>query len=270
MTISEKADVLLRLHSGAGPLVLLNAWDAASARVVEAEGYPAVATSSSGCAGVLGYADGENIPPAEMLFLVSKIAGAVQVPVTADVEAGYGDPGKTAREVIAAGAVGLNLEDMVRGEMVPVTEQVSRIREVRAAADALGVHLVINARCDVFLEQVGAAAGRFDETVARLNAYRDAGADSLFAPGVRDSATIGALVKAVRGPLNILATPGCPSIGEMAKLGVARISFGGGPARVALGAQRRLVRTVRDTGSFEALGVEAIPSGEMQVLLRRG
>ena len=270
MTVAEKAEILLKLHSGPGPLVLLNAWDAASARVVESEGFPAVATSSSGCAGVLGYADGENIPRAEMLFLVAKIAGAVQVPVTADVEALYGDPGGTALAVIAAGAVGLNVEDYSGRGDGPVAEQVDRIRAVRAAGDGVGVHLVINARCDVYLEQVGEPAGRFAETVTRLNAYREAGADSLFAPGIRDAETIGALVKAVRGPLNILATPGCPSIGEMGRLGVARISFGGGPARVALGAQRRLVRTVRDTGLFEALGAEAIPPGEMQGLLGRG
>src|SRR3954452_2934854 len=117
MTLADKADLLLRLQSGPEPLVLVNAWDAASARVLESEGFLAVATSSSGCGAVFGYADGENIPRAEMMFLVSKIASTVQVPVTADLEAGYGDPEVTARELIGAGAVGLNLEDMVGGHM---------------------------------------------------------------------------------------------------------------------------------------------------------
>src|SRR5580692_7910092 len=132
----EKAELFRRLHHGDDILVLPNAWDAISARIIEAEGFPAAATGSAGVAAVLGYPDGERIPRREMMFMVARMAAAVDVPLTADVEAGYGDPAGTAREVIAAGAVGMNLEDMVDHELVPLPEQVEKIRAVKAAADA--------------------------------------------------------------------------------------------------------------------------------------
>src|SRR5215471_18338742 len=126
MTQKHKADLLRKLHHGPDVLVLPNAWDAVSARVIEAEGFPAVATTSAGCAAVLGYADGQKIPRSEMLFLIGKITQAVDVPVTADVEAGYDDVEQTALDLIAAGAVGLNLEDLASGELLPVPEQLER------------------------------------------------------------------------------------------------------------------------------------------------
>lgn len=267
MNQRSKAELLRKLHDGPEVLVLPNAWDALSARLMEAEGFPAVATSSSGCAAVLGYADGQTIPPGEMMFLVAKMVRAVSVPVTADVEAGYGDAAQTARDVIAAGAVGLNLEDMTGGELVPLQEQVQRLRTLRAVAEEQGVPLVINARTDIYLADHGEASTRFERSVERLNAYRDAGADCLFVPGVRDAETIRRLVKAIRGPVNVLAQPGSPSISEMKALGVARVSLGGGPSRVAAWAARRLARDLRDRGTFDALGTEAIPSQEVQDLL---
>jgi 2-methylisocitrate lyase-like PEP mutase family enzyme len=269
MTQKSKADLLRSLHSGPEVLVLPNAWDAVSARIVESEGFPAVATSSSGCAAVLGYADGQQIPRAEMMFLIAKIVRAVDVPVTADVEAGYDDPEQTALDVIAAGAAGLNFEDMIDDVLIPLDDQLRRLRALRAVADASGVPLVINARTDVFLARHGDAPTRFERSVERLNAYRAAGADCLFVPGVRDPETIGRLVNAIHGPVNILAQPGSPSIPDMKALGVARVSLGGGPSRVAAGAARRLVRNLRDHGTFEALGSEAIPSQDLQALLTR-
>jgi 2-methylisocitrate lyase-like PEP mutase family enzyme len=262
-----KAELLRKLHEGPDVLVLPNAWDAISARVMESEGFPAVATTSAGCAAVLGYADGQQIPRAEMIFLVAKIAAAVDVPVTADVEAGYGDAVQTAHDLLAAGAVGLNLEDMDENALLPVATQVDRIRAIR---EAFGLSIVINARTDIFLAQLGDPATRFERTVERLNQYRDAGADCLFVPGVKDAETIGRLAQAIRGPLNILATPGAPSIAEMKRLGVARVSLGSGPSRVALGAIRRLARDLKQYGTFEALGTESIPYDEVQKLLTRG
>lgn len=265
----SKAELLRRLHAGPEVLVLPNAWDAISARIVESEGFPVVATTSAGLAAVLGYPDGQKIPRSEMLFLIGKIAHAASIPVTADIEAGYDDAVQTAHEVIASGAVGMNLEDMVDGELLPLSKQQERIRAVRAASTAAGVPLVINARTDIFLAQHGDAATRFERSVERLNAFHEAGADCLFAPGVVDSDTIGRLLQALRGPLNILATVGSPSIPEMKSLGVRRVSLGSGPSRVALGAIQRLLRTLRDDGTFAALAADAIPYSQVQKLLSR-
>jgi 2-methylisocitrate lyase-like PEP mutase family enzyme len=170
--------------------------------------------------------------------------------------------------VIDTGAVGLNLEDMVEHELLPLDEQLARIRAVRACAASKNVPLVINARTDIFLAQHGDAETRFERSVERLNAYRAAGADCLFAPGVQDRETIGRLVAALSGPLNILATSGSPSITELKQLGVARISLGSGTWRIALEAARRFARELRDTGTFSAVE-KAIPYAEMQELLRR-
>jgi 2-methylisocitrate lyase-like PEP mutase family enzyme len=269
MTQKSKAELLRRLHHAPEVLVLPNAWDAISARIIAAEGFPVIATSSSGCAAVLGYPDGQQIPRSEMIFMLAKITRAVDVPVTADMEAGYDSAVETALDVIAAGAAGLNLEDRAANELQPVSEQVERIRAVRRAADSGGVPLVINARTDIFLAQHGDPGTRFERSVERLNAYREAGADCLFVPGVKDPDTIARLVKAVKGPVNILAVPGAPSIPEMKQLGVARVSLGGGPSRVAVGALRQFARELRDRGTFAALADLAIPSPEVQKLLSR-
>ena len=253
MEQKQKAEALRRLHHGPDILVLPNAWDAASAKVIEQAGYPAIATLSSGCAAVLGYNDGEIVPRAEMMLLVGRIAASVEVPVTADLEAGYGDPVGTALAALEAGVAGLNLEDRVQGEMVETELQVSRIRAIRAAVDTTGIPLLLNARSDIYWAGDGDEGSRLERTIERLNAYRAAGADCLFAPGVRDAETIELLAKAVNGPLNILAQPGSPSIVEMKALGVTRVSFGSGPSRVALAALRGFVRELREYGTFGAL-----------------
>jgi 2-methylisocitrate lyase-like PEP mutase family enzyme len=269
MTQKKKAELLRSLHHGPEILVLPNAWDAVSARVIEQEGFTVIATSSSGCAAVLGYADGQQIPRREMIFLIAKIVQSVKVPVTADVEAGYDNAEQTALDIIATGAVGLNFEDMIGDTLLPLETQVQRIRTLRTVADENGVPLVVNARTDIYLANHGEEATRFGRSVERLNAFRDAGADCLFVPGVRDAETIGRLVEAIHGPVNILAQPGSPTIAEMKALGVARVSLGGGPSRVALGAVRRLARSLRDRGTFESLANDAIPSQELQDLILR-
>lgn len=267
--LRNKADLFRSLHTGAGVLVLANAWDAISARIVEAEGYTAVASSSAAMAAVLGYPDGQRIPRSEMIFLISKIAAAVDVPVSADVEAGYGDAVQTVNDLLASGVVGMNLEDMVDDELLPLAGQLETIRAVRRASDAAGVPLVVNARTDIFLARHGDPATRFERSVERLNAFHDAGADSLFAPGVVDADTIGRLADAVNGPLNILATVGTPPIAELQRLGVKRVSLGSGTSRIALGALRRFVRALRDEGSFAELESLAIPFPDVQALLHR-
>ncbi len=251
MELRESAERLLALHRGP-ILVLPNAWDVASARVVEEAGFPAVATSSAGMAAVLGYPDGERVPRDEMLGMVSRIARAVRVPVTADLEAGYGSVGATVEAALRAGAVGMNLEDGRRDEtaLATVEEHAASVREARAAADRLGVHFVINARTDVYLARVGPEAERFDHTLRRAAAYLAAGADCIFVPGVRDAETIGRLAAAIRGPLNVLAGPGTPPVAKLASLGVARVSAGSNPMRAALTAARRAVEEMRDRGTY--------------------
>lgn len=261
------------MHAGNEVLLLPNAWDVASARIIEEMGFPAVATTSAGVAFSLGYPDGQKISREEMLAVVARIARAVKVPVTADVEAGYGDrpedAAQTAAAVIDAGAIGMNLEDAPGGSasLVEMTRQVERIRAVREAASSLQLPLVLNARTDVYLLQVGAPATRYDETVRRLRAYSDAGADCVFVPGLRDAPTIGRLVADLRCPVNILAGPGSPSVPELRKLGVARVSLGSGPMRATLGTLRRIANEAKTTGTYEILS-EAPTHSEMNELLK--
>ncbi len=268
MDISEqklKAEGFRAMHGGSKVLLLPNVWDVASARIIEETGFGAVATTSAGVAFSLGYPDGQKIPREEMLAALARIARAVKVPVTADVESGYGhsakDAERTALGVIDAGAVGMNLED-APGEsgnsLADLPAQLEKIHAVRQAAASRGIPLVLNARTDVFLLQVGEPGGRYDETVRRLSAYRDAGADCLFAPGLRDTATISRLVADLGFPVNILAGPGSPSVRELQALGVARVSLGSGPMRATLGCLRRVAEELTISGTYESLA--AAPS----------
>ena len=269
----RRGETFRRLHSGKPILVLPNVWDVASARIVEQAGFPAIATSSAGVAFALGYPDGEVISREEMAAAVARITAHVAVPVTADMESGYGrrpeDAAATVRAAIAAGAVGMNFEDSPgeRGEpLLPETQQVERVRAARQAADASGVPFVLNARTDVFLEQVGEPAARVEHAVRRLNAYRAAGADCLFAPGVSDADTIATLVRQVKGPLNVLASAASPPVPELERLGVARVSLGSGPMRAGLTALKRLTEELRGAGTYGALA-GAIPHAELNRLL---
>lgn len=270
----RKAEELRKLHHGPRILVLPNAWDVASARIVEELGYPAIATSSAGVAFSLGYPDGQRITREEMLEVVGRIARAVRIPVTADMEAGYGttvkDMAETAKALVASGAVGLNLEDVTgdtEDSLVEIGLQVKKIQAIRETSAKLGVPLVINARTDVYLVPVGPEATRFDRTVERLRAYRDAGADSLFVPGLSEAEIIEKLVKAVDAPLNILASTGCPSLKELEKIGVARVSVGSGMMRATLGLVRRIGTELRESGTYSALFDGAIPFRELNQLM---
>jgi len=272
----RKAEELRKLHGGRRVLVLPNAWDVASARVLEELGFPAIATTSAGVAFALGYPDGQRVSRDEMLEVVERIARAVRVPVTADMEAGYGttlaDMAETAKAVVAAGAVGLNLED-VTGEtessQVNTELQAEKIRTIRQVSASQGVSLVINARTDIYLMPIGPEAMRFERTVERLRAYRAAGADCVFAPGVKERDLIEKLVKAVAAPLNILVMPGCPSIPELQKIGVARASIGSGVMRSTLGLARRIGRELQAAGTYSALFEGAIPFAEINRLIAR-
>lgn len=268
----EQASALRKLHEGPKLLVLPNAWDVASARLFEAAGAQAIATSSAGIATALGYADGQRIPRAEMLDMVRRIARAVALPVTADLEAGYGDTpeaaAETARGALEAGAVGMNIEDSkssAEGELLPMELQISRLRAARAAATSIGVGLVINGRTDAFAVRGLAPGARADEAIRRANSYLAAGADCAFVPFVTDAQVIGRLAREIRGPLNVLGVPGSPPIAELERLGVRRVSVGSGPARAAYAAARRVARELLVSGTFESLR-DAVPFAEMQQL----
>jgi 2-methylisocitrate lyase-like PEP mutase family enzyme len=256
----SKAIAFHAMHTGPRILLLPNAWDVISARLFEEAGFGATATTSAGIAFALGYPDGEKISRAEMLQVVARIARAVHVPLTADLEAGYGDrpedAAQTSREAIAAGAVGINLEDTTNKLGHPLADlalQLQKIHAVKEAATQAGVPIVLNARTDIYLRQVGAPETRYDLALERLSAFRDAGADCLFVPGVRDPETIARMVADLQFPINILAGPGSPSVPELERLGVARVSLGSGPIRAALGLVRRMAEELKGTGTYDTL-----------------
>ena len=265
-----KAAAFRVLHSGKEVLLLPNVWDVASARVIEESGFKAIATSSAGIAFSLGYPDGQQISRQEMLVVIARIAKAVQVPVTADVESGYGntpeDAGRTARAVLDAGAIGMNLEDAIGSSLVELPLQLEKIRAVREMANRLRIPLVLNARTDVYLLQMGDPAKRYDETVRRLSAFRDAGADCVFVPGLRDSTTIGRLVADLKCPVNILAGPGSPTVLELSRLGVARVSLGSGTMRATMGQLRRIAEELKSAGTYSKLE-EAPTHAEMNRMM---
>ncbi len=226
--LAERCERLRSLHVAGSPLLLPNAWDAASARVVEAAGFPVVATTSGGVAHCLGYGDHQAAPRQEMLAAAARIGRAVAVPVTVDAEAGYGlSASELVESLIEAGAAGCNLEDTVHEteSLRDPQEQASWLAEVRAAAAGRDYPLVINARVDVFLHDSGAA---LEAGVERARAYLAAGADCVYPITLADHDLIGRFVTATQGPVNILSMPGAPSVAELTALGVARVSLGGG------------------------------------------
>ena len=275
MTQHAHAARFRQLHSpgAASILVLPNAWDAMSARLVEAAGAHAVATTSAGISWALGYPDGQGLTREAMIEAVRAIASAVRVPVTADIESGYGqgtpdDVAATVRGVIAAGAVGVNLEDSPGRDgalLLDAAVQAARIAGARAAAVEAGVDLFINARIDTYLKKVGADTDRFAETVRRAKAYSAAGADAVFIPMVSDADTIGRLASSVGVPLNVLGGPGMPSTEALRALGVARVSVGPGLARSVMAHIRRAATELLETGTYDALR-EQIPSPEANAL----
>jgi len=223
---SELAAAFRRMHREPPILVLPNAWDVASAKALaRIDGCRALATTSAAVARSLGWEDGERAPVAEMVEAARRIAAAVDLPVTADFERGYGDPVGTARAAWAAGLVGINFEDSTRAGLVDVGEQVEAIRAIRGAVP----ELVINARVDVFL---GIGRGDVPEAAERANAYLAAGADCAY-PILAPNESIAALAHRIDGPINVLVQRGTPSPAELQELGVARVTWGSGLASLA-------------------------------------
>jgi 2-methylisocitrate lyase-like PEP mutase family enzyme len=243
-----------------------------SARLFEAAGFGAIATTSGGLAWALGFADGEHAPWSEVVDATARIVRAVRVPVTADIEAGYGEtPGQVAKsvaDIIRTGVVGCNLEDgTARSDrpIRPIDDAVARIRAAREAADAADVPLVINARVDLYLKNVGDAASRFEETVRRSKAYLAAGADCIYPFALGDTDTIARLVKALDAPINIVARAGSPPVADFERIGVARISIASGASMAVMDVIQQIGADLRATGRFDTLK-HAINRADVQKL----
>ncbi|GAA4574467.1 isocitrate lyase/PEP mutase family protein [Planotetraspora kaengkrachanensis] len=249
MTRAEKAARLRALHVPGDPLVLPNIWDAASARIVESAGFPVVATGSAAIAPVLGYADGEGTPIGEMMAAIARIASAVGVPVTADVERGYGaPPAELVERLCATEAVGCNIEDSdpVTGAMIDIGEQADLVAAVRGAARGADSDLVVNARVDSFLNGSGTPEERLADAIERGRRYLAAGADCVYPIFVTDPGMIRTLVEELGGPVNVLFRPGVPSIARLADLGVARVSFGHGLHSATQDFTARMVAAIKE------------------------
>ena len=259
---SDKAATFRGLHAeGPEPLVLVNVWDAASAKLVEQAGAQALATSSSAISWSLGFPDGNRLPQALAMEALARIVAATELPVTADVEAGYaGRDGafddtlleQTIQAVLAAGAVGINIEDSGGGLLTDAAEQARRIAIIRTVAEESGVRLFINARTDTYLSGQFPES-EFEETLRRVPAYLAAGADGIFVPGVTDLHVLHELSRRIPAPLNALAGVGAPSVGELHDAGVRRISIGGNTAKAAYATVFRVAEEVLGDGNWSEL-----------------
>ena len=274
---AAKARRFRQMHLGPEILVIANAWDAGSARVFEAAGIRAVGTGSAGVAFSHGFVDDERIPRDVMLRAIAEMVDAVDVPVTADILAGMGDSidavVATVQEVIALGAAGVNIEDSTEvggAQLLDLGYQTEKIRAVCAAVEASGVPIVVNARTDAYWLKLGDEKERLRTSIERANRYRDAGAHCLFVPGTVERTTLKTLVTEIGGPLNVLATPGCPPVAELQALGVRRLSEGSGPMRASLMLARRIARDLIESGTYARFHDDAIPYDEANSLFRRG
>ena len=271
-TQAEKAEEFRRLHDRMEVLVLPNAWDVPSARVFEDEGFPAIATSSAGMLVSLGYPDGEEIPRREFDTAVGRISRVLSVPLSVDVVGGFGDSpegvAKSVRAVIKTGAVGINIEDFVHGtkKLLPVEKQKARLRALIRLREALKVPFVINARTDALRYAPGDDDAKMKEAVARAEAYRDLGADCVYPMGLTDGPSISRFVKALNFPTNVMVRKGLPSVPELKRLGVARVTFGPSASYAAMGLLRRASREVREKGTFDSLIEGAITFDELNSL----
>jgi 2-methylisocitrate lyase-like PEP mutase family enzyme len=260
----DKAEAFLKFHHDKELLVLLNSWDIGSSKLIEACGYRAIATTSMGIAASLGYPDCQVIQLSEMIGVITGIVNGVQLPVTVDIEAGYGNSldeiVESVKKIIATGVVGINIEDSI--DLSPVlvdeVEFCERISAIRALSVSLGFHLVINARTDSFYTSSGSPREKLSESIKRGNKYREAGADCIFVQPVWERETIATLVKEINAPINILANPGMggglpPSVRELQELGVARLSLGSSVMKATLALVKKVADELSERGTYNIL-----------------
>ncbi len=269
---TTKAETFRRLHRGKKILILPNAWDVASARVFEEAGFPAVATSSAGVMVSLGYPDGEGIDRKEFVSAIQRIAGALSVPLSADIVHGFGrtpnEVRETVKRVLEAGAVGINIEDSVHEtkQLVPAAEQVERLQVLRDLRDSHDVPFVINARTDAFLHAPGSSEDKLAEAVRRGIAYRDVGVDCIYPMGLTAAESIAAFVRALRFPINVMVRKGLPPIADLEKLGVARVSLGPSASYAAMGLLKRASIELLQRGTYDGWLDGAISYDELNRL----
>ncbi|MGJ7537481.1 MULTISPECIES: isocitrate lyase/PEP mutase family protein [unclassified Variovorax] len=266
----QKTDAFHRLHAGPDPLVLVNAWDAASARIVERAGATAIGTTSAGMAWSLGYADGERMPVSELIAACVRICRVTGVPVSVDIESGFGDSTQAVCDVVGAlldvGAAGINIEDGTRPgtrELAPPEVMCERIAAIRK----LDARFFINARTDVYFVPWDDPAARFEEALRRAKLYAAAGADGIFVPGMSSLEEIGRLSGALGVPLNVYAGyAGAPSADGLAQAGARRISLGCGPLQSALGLVDRIAKEAFEHGRFGTMGEGMLSVSEINGL----
>ena len=268
----EKAKEFRDLHRGKKLLILPNAWDVASARVFEDEGFPAIATSSAGIMVSLGYPDGEIIDPEEYVSGIKRIVGALSIPLSADIVGGFG---ATPREVVTmvksvlrAGAVGINIEDLDHSsqKLVSLEKQVEKLKALRALRDSQPVPFVINARTDALRHAEGDAQARLEEAIRRGIAYRDVGTDCIYPMGLTDPTSIATFVRALDFPINVMVRKGLPTVSELERLGVKRLSLGPSASYAALGLLRRASKELLEHGTYTTLVDGAITFDELNRL----
>lgn len=264
LTQKEKAELFLKLHQDREILVILNSWDPGSSRLIQASGFKAIGTTSMGVSASLGYPDCEQIQFSEMLQAIKRIADKITLPLTVDIEGGFGNTTKdivnNISQVIETGVVGINLEDSVKlsPDLLDPAEFSERISAIRELSDSMGIHLVINARTDSFLTSAGTVENRLRESIKRGNVYKAAGADCIFVPNVTDKNSISTLVKEIEAPVNILANPTNgtalpPAIKELEELGVARLSVGSSLMKSTLALIKRVADETIHTGTYNNL-----------------
>lgn len=273
----KKAENFLSLHKSEKMLLLPNIWDPIGARTLETKGFPAVATASAAISSSLGYKDGEKIKFATHLEIIRRIADAVQVPVTADIEAGYSSDLSRLKEninkLIDTGAVGINLEDSVgkEGVLRNVEEQCERISVVREVAEKRGVHLVINARNDCFLPKDNKSTNELiSEAIKRANEYIKAGADCIYPVGVLDLETVKILRKEIKAPINILGSAKSVPLKTLQEIGINRISFGPFIFRSLLKKFSDIVDEISELGSYDSFGKNIFSFNDVQKFLKEG
>jgi 2-methylisocitrate lyase-like PEP mutase family enzyme len=272
-TQQEQAGVLRSLHEGSGVLVLVNAWDAVSARLVEQAGASVIATTSAGMAWAAGYPDGEQMPREEFIAACARICRVTHVPVSVDIERGFGqntdEVCALVRSLISLGVVGINIEDGLSAQtqsLLPAQMLCERIAALRAVAQQADVRLFINARTDAYLAG-GDPTGRFKDAVDRARMFASAGADGVFVPGMRQLDEVSRFARAVELPLNIYAGyPGAPPVDVLGAAGVRRVSLGCGPLQSALGLLRRIATETLSLGRYDTMANGMATVGELNQL----
>ena len=277
MSQAAKAQILLTLHNNGKLLILPNVWNPIGARMLESKSFPAVATASAAIAESLGYSDGEQLKLDSMLSMIARIVRSVNVPVTADLEAGYSDSISGLQENISrlldTGAVGINFEDSWddSAHLRPIPEQVERIQAVRAVAEKRGIPLVINARADSFFaEGFSSLEDRIEDVITRANAYLKGGADCIYPIGAGDKETLKVLRQRINAPINVLASAKTASLKELQEIGINRVSFGPYVFRSLLAKESAMYDEFNNLGSYDIVTNGIFTGSDVQKYLITG